>query len=130
MSTSSAAAGGGLQRSANWPGLASEAGYCASQLAKMYGVSLRQLERFFSERWGARPKEWLGKLRDRRAVELLKESFSIKEVAHLLGYKTVAHFSSSFKKRHGLAPTAFIRSNGDLSRFGNTMSRFDNPSLF
>ena len=104
----------------DWPERASKARYNASQLAKSGGVSLRQLERFFQREKGVCPKVWLAQLRDQRALELMKESVSLKQIAETLGYRNSAHFSHDFRKRHGLSPSEFSRSNSQVSRFDNS----------
>jgi transcriptional regulator GlxA family with amidase domain len=109
--------GSSLGQIKDWHARAQLVRYSASALARSCGVSLRQLERYFTQQGNPSPKTWLDELRDKRAIELLKESFSIKEVAAVLGYRTAAHFSSNFKKRHGVSPAAFARSVTDVSRF-------------
>lgn len=42
-----------------------------------------------------------------RAKELLLTEFTLKEIAHQLGYSSVAHLSGQFKKTTGLTPTSF-----------------------
>lgn len=40
---------------------------------------------------------------------LMKENFSLTEVAHKLNYSSVAHLSHQFKKYVGLTPSAFLK---------------------
>jgi AraC-like DNA-binding protein len=42
-------------------------------------------------------------------VLLMKEDYTLKEIAHKLNYKSVAHLSNQFKKKTGLTPSSFKR---------------------
>jgi AraC-like DNA-binding protein len=42
-------------------------------------------------------------------VLLMNEDFTLKEIAHKLNYKSVAHLSNQFKKKTGLTPSSFKR---------------------
>ena len=106
-----------LLRIKDWPERAAEARYGESRLATICGVGVRQLERFFCEHKQVCPKTWLQQLRDDRAIELLKESFTVKEVAWTLGCRDASHFSRDFQRRHGMAPSKFISSSPEMSRF-------------
>lgn len=95
-----------LDRIQNWPELAPAAGWFAAALAEKCGVSLRTLERFFREHMSNSPKAWFAEQRQRRAIELLREGRSIKEVAAMLGYRNQHHFAREFKKYNGYCPSA------------------------
>ncbi len=89
--------------------LAKTSGYSAQRLAKLLGIGLRQLERQFQESLGIPPQTYLNQLRQTEAVVLLRQPFSIKEMANQLGYKQPSHFSREFAKAHGLSPREFRR---------------------
>ena len=93
-----------LNRIGDWESLARHANYNASELAESCGVSTRQLERFFQNSFHKSPHKWLHDLRMRRAVELLRDSAAVKEVAFLLCYKDATHFSHDFKLYFGIPP--------------------------
>ncbi|MCF0166081.1 MAG: helix-turn-helix transcriptional regulator, partial [Bacteroidales bacterium] len=45
-----------------------------------------------------------------RAAQLLKDGrYNISEVADMTGFSSLSHFSSSFKKQFGVAPSAYIK---------------------
>jgi len=89
----------------NWPELAREANWSAAALAKMCGVSVRTLHRFFLMKEGKNTKIWMAKQRQRHAIELLGVGSSVKETAFLLGYKQSANFARNFKKHFGVCPS-------------------------
>ena len=86
--------------------LAQQANWSAATLAKGFGVSLRTLERYFLEEMGKCPQTWLCEERQRRAIELLRDSCNVKKTATLLGYRHTTHFSREFKKHWGHSPSA------------------------
>jgi AraC-like DNA-binding protein len=89
----------------NWPELAKQANWSASKLAKVCGVSVRTLERFFLTKMGKCPKAWLSEQRQHRAIELLQGGSSVKETAAFLDYKHPSHLTNAFKKQSGYCPT-------------------------
>jgi AraC-like DNA-binding protein len=93
-----------LDRIRDWALLAKSSRYSASALAQECGVSPRQLERFFQERMKKSPHQWLRELRMQRAVELLREGSSVKQVAPELCYKDTAHFCRDVKNYFGTTP--------------------------
>ena len=87
-----------------WRQLAREADYHPGSLAKISGISLRQLERYFDHDFHCRPKDWLQQERMKAARELLTNADSVKEVAFTLGFKHPAHFCTAFKHFYGVTP--------------------------
>lgn len=94
-----------LNRIQDWRPLVRKAGGSVSKLAKLCGVSVRVLERYFLETRGQKPKAWLGAQRQQHARELLCDRSTVKEAASLLGYRHAAHFSRDFKAYWGYCPT-------------------------
>jgi AraC family transcriptional regulator len=48
------------------------------------------------------------RIRDEEAARLLRDSdLSITETGYVCGFADSAHFSLSFKKRHGASPSAY-----------------------
>lgn len=93
-----------LDRVKDWALLAKASRYSATAIARECGVSPRQLERFFREHLKKSPHQWLRELRMGRAVELLREDASVKQVAQELCYKDPAHFCRDFKSYFGKTP--------------------------
>src|SRR5207244_1881113 len=66
---------------ADWAALGRAAHYCTAQLARFCRCSERQLERFFKERSGRTPEQWLLALRLEDSLKALREGKMVKEVA-------------------------------------------------
>lgn len=75
-------------------------------LARMFGVSLRQLQRQTQARYGITLGEWLNALRIKHGYQRLTEGCTVKETAFSLGYKQVSHFSRNFKDHFGFTPSS------------------------
>jgi len=101
----------------NWPVLAEEASWSASELATRCGVSLRTLERFFLKTIGKAPKVWLTESRLQKAEGLLRNGSTIKETASQLAYKHAHHFSREFKQYWGYGPASLPASSRPETRF-------------
>lgn len=56
--------------------------------------------------------DYLVALRIERARELLleRENLSIQEICELVGYSNASYFTTSFKKKYGMTPGQFRRS--------------------
>ena len=102
---------GKLHHINNWPELAREAKWSASKLAKQCGVTVQTLHRHFVRQMGQHTKHWLAEQRQRVALELLRECFSIKETANSLGYRHQSSFTREFKKHWGLSPSDYVKTN-------------------
>lgn len=87
-----------------WDAKAITAHYKVADLARLVGVSVSQLERFFVETRKLTPHEWMNRSRQMRAPLLLAEGKSVKATAYELGYRQSSHFSREFKRFHGTPP--------------------------
>src|SRR5436305_14326778 len=92
-----------------WDKLANDAEYKPSRLARVCGVSLRTLQRHFSEKYSVTISAWLTSVRLRAAYARIVAGDRVKEVAFDLGYKQLSHFSREFKRFHGIAPSFLNR---------------------
>ena len=81
-----------------------------AELSGLMGVSVRQMQRFLQERFG---KTFTQKLTEARmaAAErfLLDTALSISEIAERLGYASIEHFSTAFRRSRGCPPTRWRR---------------------
>lgn len=77
------------------------------QLAADMEMSSRTLHRRL-EAEGCRFRDLLNRARMSRAERLLKQGWSITDVAHTLGYGDSANFTRAFRRHHGMPPSRFI----------------------
>ncbi|MET0640079.1 MAG: GlxA family transcriptional regulator [Hyphomicrobium sp.] len=77
----------------------------AVELAKLAGLSLRQVQRMFQVSLETTPTKYYLQLRLRRARELLLQSqMSITEIAISCGFQSTCHFSKSYRALYGRTP--------------------------
>ncbi|PWJ44555.1 helix-turn-helix transcriptional regulator [Sediminitomix flava] len=77
-------------------------------LSKESGMNIRKLQRLFKQVFGLTVFGYLNVYRQEEALRLLQNStFNFSEIADQLGYSSLSHFSSSFKKYHGVPPKDF-----------------------
>jgi transcriptional regulator GlxA family with amidase domain len=83
-------------------------------IARRVASSRRQLQRSYAEIGKTTFREHLTAVRMERAAELLAtRGLTVREVAERVGYRQPAQFAKAFRRRHGLAPSAFR----DMRRF-------------
>ncbi len=79
-----------------------------SDLAALINLSEKYFITFFKTALGVTPANYIIEIRMKKALEYLNEqSYSVKEVATLLGYADIYTFSKAFKKVYGTAPSKF-----------------------
>lgn len=77
------------------------------RLAKMVGLSVRQLERLFKTHIGRPPGTYYRELRLRRARQFLRRtSMTVLEIAMAAGFNSPSHFSKAYKDQFGYSPQA------------------------
>ncbi|WP_161888198.1 AraC family transcriptional regulator [Pontibacter russatus] len=77
-------------------------------IAEKVGVDYHYLSTLFSSFEGITIEKYLILQRIERVKELLVyNELSLKEIAYMLGYSSVAHLSNQFKKTTGLTPSHF-----------------------
>lgn len=82
-------------------------------LAAMAGMSLSHYSYQFKQRTGFSPNEYLSRLRVNRAKELIIAGGStLREIAHLVGYKDEFYLSRRFKQQAGTSPSGFAQAPG------------------
>ena len=89
----------------------------AVELARLAGLSLRQVQRMFQESLDTTPSKYYLRLRLRRARELLLQSqMSITQVSVSCGFQSTCHFSKSYRALYGRTPRSERQPNveGDV----------------
>jgi transcriptional regulator GlxA family with amidase domain len=77
------------------------------ELARIAGVSVRQVERLFRQHLGCSLGEHYLRLRLDRARDLLRQtSLSVLEAGLACGFGSASHFSRAYRRRHGHPPTS------------------------
>jgi transcriptional regulator GlxA family with amidase domain len=75
------------------------------ELARLAGLSIRQLERMFRAQLNRGIHEHYLALRLNRSRQLLREtSLSVLDVALTMGFASASHFSRAFRRAFGFAP--------------------------
>src|SRR5688572_28113609 len=70
-------------------------------------VSKYHLLRLFSKYYGQTPKQYLTDKRIEKSKEYLKNGMNVSETCFAVGFGSPCSFSTLFKSRTGLTPTAF-----------------------
>lgn len=75
------------------------------ELAEMCGMSSGGFRRLFKQQTGKTPKEYILDIKLTAAKSLLEESgMSVREIADVLNFDTVAYFCRFFKQKTGMTP--------------------------
>ena len=86
-----------------------------SEVARDVGLSTRQLERLFSRYLNTSPKKYYMGLRLEKARNLLMQTeLSLMEICVLCGFRAPSHFSKSYRKAFGVAPSRDTRGSSLL----------------
>ncbi len=81
-----------------------------TMLSKSCALGSSQFYTLFKEEYGMSPLEYRDKLIIKRASMLLRDgSFSVTEIAEMLGFESVSYFSRFFKKQKGVSPLCFVK---------------------
>ncbi|BAV06551.1 helix-turn-helix transcriptional regulator [Filimonas lacunae] len=75
-----------------------------TQLATIAGTNTFKLKNGFKELYNNTVFGYLNEAKLKRSKDLLRAGIAIKEVASQLGYSSVQHFSTAFKKQYGFTP--------------------------
>lgn len=81
---------------------------CGQQLCEISNYSESQIRRLFHKKFGMSPIKYCNELRYKTAREMLiSGGYSISEIALSLGFESLYSFSTFFKKKAGMSPSAF-----------------------
>lgn len=80
------------------------------KFAQLTGRSLAAFKRDFMKTFGTPPRHWLQNKRLNEAKHLIENKHLTPSAIYLdLGFESLSHFSHSFKKKFGKAPTALMQ---------------------
>ena len=75
------------------------------EISDIVELSTRQLERLYSKYIGVSPKRYYLKLRLEKARDLLRQTdLSVTDVCVACGFKSLSHFSKSYRSAYGISP--------------------------
>ena len=75
------------------------------EMASQANMSERNFRKVFKEITGKSPKEFYSDIRMHKALNLLRERYSVSSVARFLGYSSPFYFSNAFLKYFGVRPS-------------------------
>ncbi|HEY1200219.1 MAG TPA: AraC family transcriptional regulator, partial [Niastella sp.] len=75
-----------------------------NELAKIAGINEFKLKQGFKTLFNNTVFGYLADYKLNQAHELIRSNIPIKEVADQLGYSSVQHFNSAFRKKFGIPP--------------------------
>jgi len=93
--------------------LANQSNYQPVKMAQLCQISLRHLERTLKIEFGCTPRQWLKIQRLNKALLMLRNAQSVKQVAYALAYPQIPQFCREFKTRFGITPKEFRRSQAN-----------------
>lgn len=79
-----------------------------NELGKFLGMNGNYVGRIFKKEFGIGFSEYLSKVRIEKSIELMKENkYNISQIATMVGYNNIEHFSRTFKKATNKSPKAY-----------------------
>lgn len=78
-----------------------------TSLARSVGMSPFQFARVFRELTGEPPHKYLLRVRLERALRMLLDGKSVTETCFDVGFSNLSHFTRSFRRKFGCAPSSF-----------------------
>lgn len=84
----------------------------SDDMARISGISSVYFRKIFSTVFGQSPMRYLQSVRMEKAKDMLSGDFTpITDIAESVGFKSIYHFSKTFKKITGYTPTEYARRN-------------------
>ena len=79
-----------------------------AQLAAEHAISVSHLQKLFKQTYGMPVYHYIKEYRlEQAAVELVRSTKSVTQIAQHAGYDNASKFSESFKKRYGKTPSHY-----------------------
>ena len=77
------------------------------EIAKICNMSVSGIKKTFTKYSGMPIMKYFNELKIKKAQKLLKDGYSVKETASILGYNDQNYFSVAFKKATGISPVKY-----------------------
>lgn len=85
--------------------------WASTNMAQMVSLSRSQFYKYYNDFFGRSPMQDINEARIEKAKILLTNTeFSVTEVAEMVGYASIHHFSRTFKEHTGISPLQYIKS--------------------
>jgi AraC-like DNA-binding protein len=97
-----------------WQMAAFAARFSATIMADGFGISEKELRKYFRRGLGVSLGEWLIERRYIEAARLIARGMPLKAVADIVGIKNVSHLTRGFEAFYGVSPRTFRQ---DPARF-------------
>ena len=81
----------------------------AESVAQVFFMSRAKLNRNFREYTKVSFHQFLSELRVNKAQFMLKQNYSVREIANSVGFENVSYFCQFFKKMKGVTPLQFAQ---------------------
>ena len=78
-----------------------------TRMARIMGISERQLQRKLKLLTGDTPSEYVRSFRLSKSLEFLLSGISVHDTARAVGFSSQAYFASCFKAQYGRTPTEY-----------------------
>ncbi len=84
----------------------------SDDMARISGISSVYFRKIFSTVFGQSPMRYLQSVRMEKAKDMLSGDYTpVTDIAESVGFKSIYHFSKTFKKITGYTPTEYARRN-------------------
>ncbi len=86
-----------------------------SRMAREVGMSLYPFARLFAELEGETPHRFLVGVRLQEAARRLRAGGRVTDVCFAVGFGSLSHFTTTFRREYGAPPSEFRRSPAERS---------------
>ena len=99
--------------------LTNREGYVSlEQLAEEHGISVSHLQKLFKQTYGVPVYRYIKEYRlEQAAVELIRSTKPITQIAQNAGYDNASKFSEAFRKRYGMTPSRYRARANELTKW-------------
>ena len=93
--------------------------WASTNVCEMVSLSRSQFYKYYTDFFGVSPMQDLTAARIEKARQLLTDKrLQVTEVAYRCGYKSIHHFSRTFKEHCGMSPLAYVKTIAEEAQEG------------